>query len=63
MELSILSAEQKEQYHRDGYLILNNFVSKDNKIGHALHDLDPVFAQFSRSSQLAKQMSEPRVYL
>lgn len=25
-----------------------------NKIGHALHDLDPVFDEFSRSAQLAK---------
>jgi phytanoyl-CoA hydroxylase len=32
-----------------------------NKIGHALHDLDPVFARFSRTTELAQLVSDLQV--
>ncbi len=32
----------------------NNLFHKLNKVGHALHDIDPIFSQFSRKPALAK---------
>jgi phytanoyl-CoA hydroxylase len=48
---------EEDAFDRDGRLI----KSKEraiNKIGHALHDLDPVFDEFSRSPQLARVVTE-----
>jgi phytanoyl-CoA hydroxylase len=42
---------EKEAFDANGQLKNSLFYSL-NKIGHALHDLDPVFNAFSRSSQL-----------
>lgn len=46
---------EKDAFNEEGQLKNSLFYSL-NKIGHALHDLDPVFNQFSRSPQL-KQLS------
>ena len=42
---------EKDAFDSDGKLKSDLFHSL-NKIGHALHDLDPVFNAFSRSAQL-----------
>ncbi|HEX4875587.1 MAG TPA: phytanoyl-CoA dioxygenase family protein [Chitinophagaceae bacterium] len=42
---------EKDAFGQDGQLKNSLFYSL-NKIGHALHDLDPVFQAFSRSPQL-----------
>ena len=47
---------EKDAFGSNGELKNSLFYSL-NKIGHALHDLDPVFNAFSRSPQL-KQLSE-----
>src|SRR6185295_1730807 len=47
---------EKDSYTPDGKLKSDIFHSL-NKIGHALHDLDPVFNSFSRSPQM-KQLAE-----
>ena len=44
---------EEEAFGADGQLKQDKSLSI-NKIGHALHDLDPVFAQFSRGSALAE---------
>jgi phytanoyl-CoA hydroxylase len=46
---------EKDAFDENGKLKHDLFHSL-NKIGHALHDLDPVFEKFSRSAQL-KQLS------
>lgn len=46
---------EKDAFDENGELKKDLFHSL-NKIGHAMHDLDPVFNQFSRSPQL-KQLS------
>lgn len=46
---------EKDAFDNDGKLKNDLFLSL-NKIGHALHDLDPVFATFSRSPQM-KQLA------
>jgi len=43
---------EEEAFDADGNLKQDKSLSI-NKIGHALHDLDPVFEQFSRDPQLA----------
>ena len=45
----------KDAFDENGKL-KNDLFHSLNKIGHALHDLDPVFEQFSRSPQL-KELS------
>lgn len=42
---------EKDAFNESGQL-KNDLFHSLNKIGHALHDLDPVFSQFSRSPQL-----------
>ena len=42
---------EENAFHRDGTLKYDKEKSI-NKIGHALHDLDPVFDRFSRSPKL-----------
>ncbi|NDA61507.1 MAG: phytanoyl-CoA dioxygenase family protein [Chitinophagia bacterium] len=42
---------EKDAFNENGEL-KNDLFHSLNKIGHALHDLDPVFSQFSRSPQL-----------
>ena len=42
---------EKDAFESDGKL-KNDLFHSLNKIGHALHDLDPVFNAFSRSAQL-----------
>jgi len=42
---------EKDAFDEQGKL-KNNLFHSLNKIGHAMHDLDPVFESFSRSSQL-----------
>lgn len=42
---------EKDAFDENGKLKLDLFHSL-NKIGHAMHDLDPVFHQFSRSPQM-----------
>lgn len=44
---------EEEAFDRDGHLRQAKELSI-NKIGHALHDLDPVFERFSRQSALAE---------
>lgn len=44
---------EKDAFDPDGKLKTNIFHSL-NKIGHALHDLDPVFDRFSRSPQMKR---------
>lgn len=46
---------EKDAFDASGQL-KNDLFHSLNKIGHALHDLDPVFASFSRSPQL-KQLA------
>jgi phytanoyl-CoA hydroxylase len=47
---------EKDAFDEQGKLKQDIFHSL-NKIGHALHDLDPVFEKFSRSPQLKKLAS------
>ncbi len=47
---------EKDAFHTDGKLKTDLFHSM-NKIGHALHDLDPVFNAYSRSPQM-KELAE-----
>lgn len=47
---------EKDAFDQDGRLAKDVFHSL-NKIGHALHDLDPVFSPFSRSAEL-RQLAE-----
>ena len=47
---------EKDAFDSEGKL-KNSLFKSLNKIGHALHDLDPVFNNFSRSPQL-QQLSE-----
>jgi phytanoyl-CoA hydroxylase len=47
---------EKDAFDTDGKLKTDLFHSM-NKIGHALHDLDPVFNAFSRSAQM-KELAE-----
>lgn len=42
---------EKDAFDEHG-LLKNDLFYSLNKIGHALHDIDPVFAKFSRSPQL-----------
>ena len=44
---------EKDAFDENGNL-KNDLFHSLNKIGHALHDLDPVFEKFSRSPQLKK---------
>src|ERR1051325_3754824 len=56
---------EENAFHPDGTLKYEKEKSI-NKIGHALHDLDPVFARFSRSQKikaLAKSIGLERSYL
>jgi phytanoyl-CoA hydroxylase len=46
---------EKDAFNTEGKL-KNNLFHSLNKVGHALHDLDPVFENFSRSPQL-KQLA------
>ncbi len=48
---------EKDAFDENGQLRKNLFHSL-NKIGHALHDLDPVFNKFSRSPQMKKLAME-----
>lgn len=48
---------EKDAFDENGKLKQDIFHSL-NKIGHALHDLDPVFEKFSRSPQLKKLATE-----
>jgi phytanoyl-CoA hydroxylase len=48
---------EKDAFNESGELRQDLFQSL-NKIGHALHDLDPVFQKFSRSPQLARLAGE-----
>ncbi|MBU3714271.1 MAG: phytanoyl-CoA dioxygenase family protein [Ferruginibacter sp.] len=48
---------EKDAFDNSGQL-KNSLFKSLNKIGHALHDLDPVFNEFSRSPQLKKLAKE-----
>jgi phytanoyl-CoA hydroxylase len=48
---------EKDAFREDGQLKDDLFHSL-NKIGHALHDLDPVFGRFSRSPQMKRLAAE-----
>ncbi len=48
---------EKDAFDEQGNLKSDLFHSL-NKIGHALHDLDPVFNRFSRSSQMKRLAAE-----
>lgn len=48
---------EKDAFDENGKL-KNDLFHSLNKIGHALHDLDPVFEKFSRSPQLQKLSKE-----
>jgi phytanoyl-CoA hydroxylase len=48
---------EKDAFDEQGKL-KNDLFHSLNKIGHALHDLDPVFEKFSRSPQLKKLAAE-----
>lgn len=48
---------EKDAFDKDGKIKGNLFLSL-NKIGHALHDLDPVFDSFSRSPQMKKLVND-----
>jgi phytanoyl-CoA hydroxylase len=48
---------EKDAFDKNGRLTKDIFHSL-NKIGHALHDLDPVFRRFSRSPQMKRLASE-----
>jgi len=48
---------EKDAFDKNGKL-KNDLFHSLNKIGHALHDLDPVFEKFSRSPQLKKLSKE-----
>ena len=48
---------EKDAFDKNGKL-KNDLFHSLNKIGHALHDLDPVFEKFSRSPQLKKLSNE-----
>ena len=48
---------EKDAFDENGKLKQDIFHSL-NKRGHALHDLDPVFAKFSRTPQLKKLAAE-----
>lgn len=43
---------EKDAFNADGHLRAEPHLSL-NKLGHAMHDLDPVFSAFSRTPQLA----------
>lgn len=44
---------EKDAFDENGHL-KNDIFHSLNKIGHALHDLDPIFEKFSRSPELKK---------
>ena len=44
---------EKDAFDQTGQL-KNDIFHSLNKIGHGLHDLDPIFANFSRSPQMKK---------
>jgi len=48
---------EKDAFDADGRLKVDLFNSL-NKIGHALHDLDPVFYRFSRSPQMKQLVAD-----
>ena len=48
---------EKDAFGTNGQLKQDLFLSL-NKVGHALHDLDPVFRKFSRSQELASLAKE-----
>ncbi len=48
---------EKDSFDANGQLKTDLFHSM-NKIGHALHDLDPLFSAFSRSPQMKKLAAE-----
>lgn len=48
---------EKDAFDEEGKL-KNDLYHSLNKIGHALHDLDPVFHDFSRAPQLLQLISE-----
>ena len=48
---------EKDAFDANGKLKTDLFHSM-NKIGHAMHDLDPLFNQFSRSAQMKKLAAE-----
>ena len=51
---------EEEAFHPDGTLKQSKELSI-NKIGHALHDLDPVFSKFSRAPQVARLITDLRI--
>src|SRR6476659_3570469 len=48
---------EEDAFHQDGTLKQNKQQSI-NKIGHALHDLDPVFNEFSRNSSIKELVAD-----
>jgi phytanoyl-CoA hydroxylase len=52
---------EKDAFDADGNLKGDLFHSL-NKIGHALHDLDPVFNDFSRSPQMKQLVADLELY-
>ncbi len=48
---------EKDAFDKNGKLKRDLFLSL-NKIGHALHDIDPIFNSFSRSVQMKKLVNE-----
>ncbi|GBG80967.1 hypothetical protein CBR_g31524 [Chara braunii] len=57
--ISFFFEEKAFENDKPGLLTRPKHVSI-NKVGHALHDLDPVFRQFSRSAKIAKIMRSLR---
>lgn len=51
---------EEEAFLPDGTLKQSKELSI-NKIGHALHDLDPVFSKFSRAPQVAQLIADLRI--
>lgn len=48
---------EKDAFDKNGQL-KNDIFNSLNKIGHAMHDLDPVFNRFSRSPQMKRLAAE-----
>jgi phytanoyl-CoA hydroxylase len=49
---------EKDAFGGDNGQLKNDLFHSLNKIGHALHDLDPVFNRFSRSPQMKRLAAE-----